>query len=67
MFSRQFFSHNLKKILDDAQSSYEIKLVNRLFQNPMVSQFHELVCIFCLQLFQILSIAQIDLTQKGLI
>ena len=66
IFSRQLFSHNLKKNSWSHQSSYEIKLVNQLFENSMVSQFHELVCIFCLQFFQIQSIAQIDLTQKGL-
>ena len=67
MFSRQFFFYNLKKTtLDHTQSSYEIKLDNQLFQDPMISQFHELVCIFCFQIFQIQSIAQVDLTQKRL-
>ena len=67
MFSRQFFFHYLKKTtLDHTSSSYEIKLDNQLFQDPMISQFHELVCIFCLQIFQIQFIAQVDLTQKRL-
>ena len=67
MFSRQFFFHNLKKTtLDHTQSSYETKSDNEFFQDLMISQFHELVCIFCSQIFQIQSIAQVDLTQKRL-